>query len=325
MELGGAGGIQGSMLSMTYRPSIPETFLSINDAWFAFDMINYDFLQLQYFAEAVAEDQSKLSIHWSSLVAQQAALEVQRQTWENAYHRMLDRDGLTGRRERTRAMILLDMANTTWHIMLNVDLLEPESDFDKHLGLFSRIIDDAEELHHRHCERSSLQTREDSANRTPSDASPTPPRLLPEPEPEPTPIFTLSLGFVNILYLTASRCRNTAIRYRALNLLRKCNRREGLWDSNIAAKVAESVIAIEEAKTLDSLRNLSLGSNKMKLPQLDEVVIPYENRVKTIDLRFGPEARGKVMYSLEYVTRNSDRAAMPSAMDTSGMGELLEW
>lgn len=138
--------------------------------------------------------------------------------------------------------------------------------------------------------------------------------LLPKPETVSPPMFSLSLGCVSSLYLSASRCRNPRIRYRALDLLQNCNRREGLWDSNIAARIAENVITIEEAKTAQTMSGRG------------EVVIPESNRVKFVDVKFGPEGHGKAMYSFENPTNSiALPGEMPSEMDTTGLGQLYEW
>lgn len=47
----------------------------------------------------------------------------------------------------------------------------------------------------------------------------------------------------------ATRCRDRDIRRRAINLLGSCNRREILWDSNLATEAATQVIQIEESIT----------------------------------------------------------------------------
>jgi hypothetical protein len=69
------------------------------------------------------------------------------------------------------------------------------------------------------------------------------------------PTFSLALGVVPLLFLAASRTSDIALREKALHLLRTCNRREGLWDSRIAAKL---IIRMYE------LRNLAaqLGTRK---------------------------------------------------------------
>lgn len=58
--------------------------------------------------------------------------------------------------------------------------------------------------------------------------------------------FSLDIGYVDAVFLVASRCRDPYIRRRALAVLRACRRREGQWDSAAAAAVAESFMDVEE-------------------------------------------------------------------------------
>ncbi|KAJ9610265.1 hypothetical protein H2200_005042 [Cladophialophora chaetospira] len=60
------------------------------------------------------------------------------------------------------------------------------------------------------------------------------------------PTFSLALGIVPTLFLIASRASDPGVRDRALRLLRTCNRREGLWDSNLAAKICERMIELRQ-------------------------------------------------------------------------------
>ena len=58
--------------------------------------------------------------------------------------------------------------------------------------------------------------------------------------------FCLDSNVVAPLYAVAHRCRDPLIRRKAVSLLRKSHRQEGIWDSMMAMKAAEIVIAIEE-------------------------------------------------------------------------------
>ena len=60
------------------------------------------------------------------------------------------------------------------------------------------------------------------------------------------PTFSLALGIVPTLFLIASRASDAAVRDKALYLLRACNRREGLWDSKLAAKLVDRIIELRE-------------------------------------------------------------------------------
>lgn len=58
---------------------------------------------------------------------------------------------------------------------------------------------------------------------------------------------TLDMGVIHPLYLTASKCRSSLIRRRAIELLRMAPSPEGTWDAKLYAKVAERRMELEEA------------------------------------------------------------------------------
>ncbi|GAB1319234.1 Transcriptional regulatory protein moc3 [Madurella fahalii] len=62
----------------------------------------------------------------------------------------------------------------------------------------------------------------------------------------PHPSCVSGLGYVSPLYMIAARCRNPALRRRAVELLSGCARREGIWDGAVAAVVASQAQALEE-------------------------------------------------------------------------------
>lgn len=58
--------------------------------------------------------------------------------------------------------------------------------------------------------------------------------------------FWVDMGVIGPVYLVASRCRDPFVRREAVEILR-LPRREGAWDSEATAKVADRIIALEEA------------------------------------------------------------------------------
>jgi hypothetical protein len=58
--------------------------------------------------------------------------------------------------------------------------------------------------------------------------------------------FSLDLVTIGPIFELARRCRDPRIRRKALDVMRTCHRREGMWDSELAVLVLERVIAIEE-------------------------------------------------------------------------------
>jgi hypothetical protein len=53
--------------------------------------------------------------------------------------------------------------------------------------------------------------------------------------------------------MCGARCRDPKIRREALRLLEMCNRREGLWDSAVCARVIGTIIRLEESRALQEL------------------------------------------------------------------------
>jgi hypothetical protein len=59
-------------------------------------------------------------------------------------------------------------------------------------------------------------------------------------------LFGLHLGYIPPLFFAATRCRDPSIRRQAIAVLHSSQRRERVWDSCAAARVAERVMTIEE-------------------------------------------------------------------------------
>jgi hypothetical protein len=65
--------------------------------------------------------------------------------------------------------------------------------------------------------------------------------------------FLFDMEVVSPLYFVGIKCRHPQLRRRAIAMLRSTKRREGLWDSDMAAVIAERIAELEEANlsTLD--------------------------------------------------------------------------
>jgi hypothetical protein len=64
-------------------------------------------------------------------------------------------------------------------------------------------------------------------------------------------VFVFDDSLVAGLFLVATRCRDPHLRRRTIHLLQKYPRREGLWDSSMAAKVATWLMDKEEEGMVD--------------------------------------------------------------------------
>jgi hypothetical protein len=89
--------------------------------------------------------------------------------------------------------------------------------------------------------------------------------------------FSFDTLIIYPLFFIATRCRVSQLRRRAITLLSSTYRREGLWDSVLAAKVATWILNMEEASELDE----DEISQEAKMT-LSSVVLRDMGRVATV-------------------------------------------
>ncbi|KAF2716761.1 hypothetical protein K431DRAFT_256944 [Polychaeton citri CBS 116435] len=121
---------------------------------------------------------------------------------------------------------------------------------------------------------------------------------LPDIPKHVKPTFSLAHGVVFPLYTVGSRCRDPKIRRRALHLLSRCNRREGLWDAALAARLCKNLVDIEESRTLQLLQDAAaatwIAMDDIAVNEANQ--IPNSARVRVIRPSFLPERKSIERY-----------------------------
>ena len=142
------------------------------------------------------------------------------------------------------------------------------------------------------------------------------PIIAPEPPTILKPTFSLSVGIITPLYVCVTRCRDPIIRRRALRLLHKCNRKEGVWDSRLSARVAQRIVEIEEAGAIPA------DDEPGDVPFLvtSAVQIPESSRVRELEAIFLPGRQGKIRYR-----KSSGKFLGRAQASPQHLEELLEW
>lgn len=116
------------------------------------------------------------------------------------------------------------------------------------------------------------------------------------------PEFSLDLSTVGPLFAVAHRCRHPIIRRKAVSLLYAVPRQEGIWDSVLAARVAEKIISIEE----EGLGPITCAQD-----------VPDWARLSGVDVKFDLHGRmGTVSYSRQ-------RSSLDNIRETTM--EVLKW
>lgn len=115
------------------------------------------------------------------------------------------------------------------------------------------------------------------------------------------PVFQMDHNIIGPLFSVVQRCRDPHLRRRAILLLSKVPRQEGVWNSLLTARVAERLMSIEE----EGLEVKCAAD------------IPSWKRVSGIEVSFDPQRkRGSIKYSR---LRSYESTARESVTD------VLEW
>lgn len=106
--------------------------------------------------------------------------------------------------------------------------------------------------------------------------------------------FSLSLGLDTPLYLCATRCRDSSVSYYSIRLMSCSQRCEGLWDSDLAARIAKRIVTIEETTAQISPASEYLPSDiglacrvTSLYPAFDQLLAWFET--KQVKIRYNRE------------------------------------
>jgi hypothetical protein len=80
------------------------------------------------------------------------------------------------------------------------------------------------------------------------------------------PSFRADLGIVPSLFLVVTKCREPVIRRQAIQLLRSSARREGMWDSEFAARIGQWIMELEEGPGPYQQRDDTGGPPRLDIP-----------------------------------------------------------
>ncbi|KAK9238760.1 hypothetical protein V1525DRAFT_399961 [Lipomyces kononenkoae] len=205
---------------------------------------------------------------------------------------------------QTSNIKILEMWRLIMGILLKVDVPLSESSFDEYTYDFSMILSLAEQIislatptpsrpHSdvHNCVDEKRMLKKETSSITPQTSASYIP-ILPKPDTSlPSACsFSVSLGILPLLWNIATSCRDSQTRYRAINLMRRSRRREGIWDSNIYSWLAIRVVNMEERAA-----GIQEGA------EYQPTDIPVSARVSAITGRFGDGRYAKVEYFREGV------------------------
>ncbi|GFG19129.1 putative C6 transcription factor [Aspergillus udagawae] len=249
--------IQSTLLSPSKLPPV-----ELEDAP-TLDQLS-DFFQFCYnqYLKFLYLSQTSVSVELVQTLQQNQAYYAQMRqhmhAWSAKFDAFLEAHVQTEQSESDRITVShLMMWRKMMGIFLNMDAGPAEGGLDRFSSEFSAILCLAEDLINSTSSAPPASTARPSA-KPPSGRQQqnTPPTILPKPEPSPSPssppppsssaFFVVSLGLVPLLWIVATSCRHSQIRHRAIDLMSRSRRREGVWDSVLFSTLARKMVTIEE-------------------------------------------------------------------------------
>ncbi|KOS19184.1 hypothetical protein ESCO_000486 [Escovopsis weberi] len=237
-------------VSMRHSPSpgpsyIPQYFQSLRDARLSSDKLCETLLRcIEHLSFAKAEPTYTLPTAWLQYVG---TFQSQLDAWSRAFqHILVSRTvpGVSPMEKRGIAALKMFQINT--NILFSMMFFDREEQFDDYLPQFREIVALGREI-----------IGDDEKRATAVRARPTPYSNHQQHDlAESTtgrysahhvrPSFSADLGIVPPLFVVATKCRDATTRRHAIHLLRSSARREGMWDSEMSAKIGEWIMQLEE-------------------------------------------------------------------------------
>ncbi|KIH88406.1 hypothetical protein SPBR_06521 [Sporothrix brasiliensis 5110] len=252
---------EAALPTSTHQKAIPDQFASLREARQSWDMLlehifRYMEMMLQY-------AKGPPNLLPASMKSHGALFMMYMESWSNAFEPLLISRSHPGVSSQEKAAIaVLKMFQVMGVILYVMTFSDSEMMFDAYQQQFQKIVDLASEV------------VGDEERRAASNRCPDPTRCVhhyhtthPQDPNSAGPgssgdydachgfyfhtshikaSFSADLGIVPPLYVVATKSRDRVLRRQAIQLLRSSARREGMWDSELAARIAMWVVNIEE-------------------------------------------------------------------------------
>lgn len=227
---------RGAPPALPWPPlSLPRRFASLEDARTASDRLCE---MLVRFIERLQANKNKdlgsalalgnvLPASWERLGE---GFQHELDSWSAAFEPIFGAraDASISHRQRS-AIATLKMFQMNIEIIFLMMFCATEMQFDAYMSHFGAIV------------RLGWEVLEADTQRAAAEHSPgaSPPHHV-------RPTFSADMGIVPPLFVVATKCRHPGLRRQAIQILRSSARREGMWDSELAARIGQWIMEVEE-------------------------------------------------------------------------------
>ncbi|KAK3308827.1 uncharacterized protein B0T15DRAFT_119910 [Chaetomium strumarium] len=229
------------------RDAIPDRFASVMEARVAWDKLCERMLRFTEVMFAQAQN-GVMGVLPTSLQHYGISFKTDIEAWSQAFDPILSSRTAPGISSQEKAAIaVLKMFQLMGKILFLMTFSDSEMHFDKFVPYFKGIVDLA------------LEVVGDEERRAAARRCPDPEFCRHQHHGQPDifggreyaarhikPSFSADLGIVPPLFVVATKCREPHIRRQAIQLLRSSARREGMWDSELAARIGIWIAEVEE-------------------------------------------------------------------------------
>ena len=236
----------GSPVSTNQSP-IPEVFDTLIEARLAWDALTEKMLRFTQTMFQYTDTTSPMGILPTSLKRHGLGFKGEIEAWAKAFEHILTSRNAPGKSSQEKiAISVLKMFQIMCQILFLMTFSDSESQFDVFTPHFKAIVELAIEV-------VGDEERRAAALRCPD------PNFCTHRAHHPDifggheytarhikPSFSADLGIVPPLYVVATKCRDPVIRRQAIRLLTSSSRREGMWDSDLCARIGAWVADVEE-------------------------------------------------------------------------------
>ncbi|KAL8898595.1 MAG: hypothetical protein Q9207_006616 [Kuettlingeria erythrocarpa] len=243
-------------------PEIPTAFRSLEEARNSFDYLcnlciqkSIDFEHIQ-----TLKSGNESQEHRAAWDRDRQYQKNQCSRWSDAFQAFLNTNVGKMDSKAMRGAMVLKMSLQVMYIHLDVSafaILHDQSCWDELLPKYVDQVDIAESIL-------------DAAHTAEKDTS-------------VKPIFQMDSGIIPPLFTVIHKCRDPYVRRRALALLNRVPRQEGIWNSHLTARCAERIIKIEE----EGLGEVKCCADVPDWARISDVQVTFDQR----------QRRGFITYS----------------------------
>ncbi|KAH7032992.1 uncharacterized protein B0I36DRAFT_240675 [Microdochium trichocladiopsis] len=242
----GTSSTEGGSPVSTTSPIIPDTFTSLREARQAWDALCERMMRFTETMFSYTQGSSPMGILPESLKQYGLSFKGQIEAWAVAFEPILTTRTAPARTSQEKTGIaVLKMNQMMGQILFLMTFSDSEARFDAFNAYFQAIVSLATEV-------IGDEERRAAAKRCPDErlchhaSHADSPGTTDYTARHIKPSFSADLGIIPPLFVVATKCRERRIRRAAIQLLGSSSRREGMWDSELSARIGTYIASVEE-------------------------------------------------------------------------------